>query len=416
MAPLASADEQERAVVGAVFVMTNATDPIRGNEVVMYRRQADGTLILHGYFPTGGLGSGPGFVPDLQADPLGSQGALILSKGHPGSLLFAVNAGSDEVSAFQVFDVGLLRVATVSSKTETPSLGHAYPVSLTSHGHLLYVLNADLLNAGANANITGFRVDQFGNLTPLPGSTRSVGTGGPIDAIPNVLRSPAQVQFSPDGDLLIVTVKDLGGPGPIYVFSVDKDGLPSQTPVFTLPGNGAVPFGFTFDARGHLLVTELFGAPQNVPPNPPLPFFNASAVSSYLLRGNRLEVISDSIGNGQTATCWIAVSGSYAYVTNTASNTITGYRIGRDGTLSLIDNDGVTATTNGLLLDIAVSSDGRFLYALQTGTGTIVFWKINEDGSLTFLGDVGGLRPVPETAPEGPFSTEGGSSAGLVVY
>src|SRR5438128_156143 len=146
--------------VGAVFVMTNAADPRRGNEVVMYRRQRDGRLILHGYFPTGGLGSGPGFVPGLQADPLASQGALILSRRHPRSLLFAVNAGSDEVSAFQVFDVGLLRVATLSSKTETPSLAHAYPVSLTSHRRLLYVLNADLLNGSVNANITGFRVDR----------------------------------------------------------------------------------------------------------------------------------------------------------------------------------------------------------------------------------------------------------------
>jgi hypothetical protein len=40
---------------GAIFVMTNSTDPVRGNEIGMYDRSKDGDLSLVGFFPTGEL-------------------------------------------------------------------------------------------------------------------------------------------------------------------------------------------------------------------------------------------------------------------------------------------------------------------------------------------------------------------------
>src|SRR5918999_1056071 len=82
---------------GAVFAMTNQPT---GNAIVAFSRASDGTLTPAGVFPTGGLGSGGG------PDPLRSQGSLILSGDEPGArvggqghqLLFAVNAGSNEIS------------------------------------------------------------------------------------------------------------------------------------------------------------------------------------------------------------------------------------------------------------------------------------------------------------------------------
>src|SRR5215831_13178522 len=70
-------DSQDGA--GAVFVMTNS---VKKNEVIAYRRSADGTLREEGRFATGGRGSGG------NNDPLESQGSLTLSRDH--SLLFAV--------------------------------------------------------------------------------------------------------------------------------------------------------------------------------------------------------------------------------------------------------------------------------------------------------------------------------------
>ena len=44
--PIATAEDQQEEGRGAVFVMTNSTDRVRGIEVVMYARDRDGTLTL----------------------------------------------------------------------------------------------------------------------------------------------------------------------------------------------------------------------------------------------------------------------------------------------------------------------------------------------------------------------------------
>src|SRR5437879_1539158 len=73
-------DSQWNRNGGAVFVMTNAADK---NEIIAYRRNADGSLNEVHRFPTGGRGSGG------NVDPLASQGSLTLTQDR--SLLLAVN-------------------------------------------------------------------------------------------------------------------------------------------------------------------------------------------------------------------------------------------------------------------------------------------------------------------------------------
>src|ERR1700680_841054 len=82
-------DEADEA--GAVFVMTNGVDK---NEIIAFRRNDDGSLQETRTFSTDGRGSGG------NVDPLGSQGSLVLSRDHLH--LFAVNAGSGELSVFRV--------------------------------------------------------------------------------------------------------------------------------------------------------------------------------------------------------------------------------------------------------------------------------------------------------------------------
>src|SRR3989442_1754208 len=69
---------------GAVYTLTNAAS---GNAVLAFERAGDGTLRPAGSFGTRGLGTGGG---------LGSQGALVSS--NDGRWLYAVNAGSNEIS------------------------------------------------------------------------------------------------------------------------------------------------------------------------------------------------------------------------------------------------------------------------------------------------------------------------------
>lgn len=137
---------------GAVYVLSNRPTE---NAVIVFHRTGQGALEPGGRYPTGGAGFGSG------SNPLGSQGSLILSADN--RLLFAVNAGSDTITAFAVTGDALRPVQTISS-------GGTQPVSLTVHGDVLYVLNA-----GGTPNITGYRIvpeaEQSKTLVPIDGST-----------------------------------------------------------------------------------------------------------------------------------------------------------------------------------------------------------------------------------------------------
>jgi 6-phosphogluconolactonase len=324
--------------VGAVYSMTNADD---GNEVVVYNRAANGALTLVGPVPTGGNGFGAGI------DPLGSQGSLTLSPD--GRWLLAVNAGSNDVSVFQVSPQGIELVDVVSS-------GGNFPVSLTIFHNLVYVLNA-----GPSPNISGFILSHTGGLVPLADSARSLGSG-----------MFAQVGFDPRGKVLVVTDRE---EHEILVYSVGKDGLPSDVPV-TSPSNGLGPFGFIFDNRGNLLVSEA----------------GSGAVSSYeIMPDGTLQVITASELNGQIATCWIAGKTRYAFTANTGSSSISSYAVeAASGAVSLIQ--AVAWQEDGTLpIDSAISVGGRFLYTLNAGSGGIGIFQIKPNGTLVPLGEIGGL-------------------------
>src|SRR2546430_1468109 len=75
------------------------------NEIIAFRRAVDGTLTPLGVYDTGGLGLGK--------PHLASQGSVVLSGD--GRWLFAVDAGSDELSVFAVGTDGLRLVDHVGS-------------------------------------------------------------------------------------------------------------------------------------------------------------------------------------------------------------------------------------------------------------------------------------------------------------
>ena len=322
---------------GAVYTLTNAA---AGNAVAAFDRGPDGTLTPQGTFASGGLGTG---------SLLGSQGALVLSEN--GKRLFAVNAGSNSVSEFAVRDDGLGLVTTAPS-------GGVLPISLTQHGRYLYVLNA-----GGAGNIAGFVLDHD-SIVPLTSQPLGSSTSG-----------PAQVQFAPDGHSLVVTGK---ASGTIDVYPVGHDGR-AGAPV-TSPSAGATPFGFDFDRRGNLLVSEA----------------GTGSASSYALADDgTAAAISAVIATHQGAPCWLVTSkdGRYAYTANGGSGTTTGFAVGHDGSLSLLDPTGVTANLGAAShpLDEAISGDGRFLYNLTDGLHEISAFRIADDGSLVPLGTIGGL-------------------------
>jgi hypothetical protein len=337
---------------GAVYLMTNQP----ANAIMVFNRSAQGALTPAGMFPTGGAG---GQAPSGNPlDPLASESSLLLSPDR--HMLFAVNAGSNEISVFSVGAGGL-------SLTDKVGSGGQTPVSLTLNHDVLYVLNA-----GGMANITGFSVSSSGNLSMLSGSTRTL-PGGAAAA-------PAQVSFSPDGDLLVVTEKMTNR---IDVYRVAHSGLTSG-PAAQM-SNGMTPFGFAFARPDILIVSEAFGGASM-----------QAATSSYRLpESGELRVISGSVPDHQTAACWVVVfgRGAYAYVTNTGSNSISGYAVGENGRLALLNDSGVTAATGPNTNPIDMALAGPFLYVHLSGPNgrRILGYRIESNGALTLLTNVSGL-------------------------
>ena len=57
--------------------------------------------------------------------------------------------------------------------------------------------------------------------------------------------------------------------------------------------------------------------------------------------------------------------------------------VSRDGSATLLDDDGVTATTRGNPTDVALSNHSRYLYARVAALNSIAVFRIESDGSLT---------------------------------
>ena len=319
---------------GAVYTSTNATS---GNAVLVFNRASDGSLTLQGSYPTGGLGSGTG---------LGSQSAIVLSQNN--HWLFVVNAGSNQISSFEVGSKGLSLVDVMNS-------GGIRPVSLTTHKDWLYVLNA-----GGSGNISGFMIGQDGSLLPIAGSTQPLSNGG-AGAAPGV----GQIAFNSEGSALVVTEKSTNLLDTYQVV----EGIAGAP--MTHASAGAVPFGFAFDRHNHAIVSEASGS-----------------VSSYAVADGGFQVISPAIVNTQVAACWIAISnnGKFAYTTNAGSGTISSYGIAEDGSLTLLQAVAGSTGAGSAPVDMAFSNNGQFLYTLSNAAHTITIFQMGADGSLGSLG------------------------------
>jgi 6-phosphogluconolactonase (cycloisomerase 2 family) len=167
----------------------------------------------------------------------------------------------------------------------------------------------------------------------------------------------------------LLYVLNAGAGGTITGFAVDHDGLvPLAGSTRPLGAGSSGPAQVSFSPNGRtLVVTEKA----------------SSTIDTY------------AVATHQGAPCWLVTSknGRYAYTANAAAGSISGFSVGQDGSLSLLDASGVTASLGATShpLDEAVSNDGRFLYNLTVGLHTISAFRIAADGSLTFVGNA----PVP---------------------
>src|SRR4051794_37764953 len=331
---------------GAVFVMNNSAER---NEILSFSRAADGSIQPVGAFATGGRGSGG------NNDPLESQGSLTLSQDH--SLLFAVNAGSGEISVFRVDGSSLSLSDKVSSSGSEPN-------AIAQYGDLVYVLNT-----GGGSKVVGFCLEGD-HLSQIDNSLAFFSTNTP---------GAASIAISRDGQFVAVTERLTNS---IDVFKVLADG--TLAPIVINPSVGPGAFSVSFTPSGDANVSETGGA-------------NGSAVSSYsVLPDGMLSPISGSVPTLGAANCWNAVTpdGRFVYVSNAGSSTISGFSIAANGSLSALPGTVVGANPAGATnLDLTVSSDGKFLYTLNSHNGTIGIFAIQKNGTLKNAGAAGGVTP-----------------------
>jgi 6-phosphogluconolactonase (cycloisomerase 2 family) len=341
---------------GAVYVETNEA-PI--NQVVVFNRAANGTLSVRQRVPTGGVGAPSpacAMPPRLPICPIvDSQGEVNLAAN--GRVVFAVNAGSNTISSFLETSLGLILI------DRKPS-GGIFPISIDSRGNVVYVLNQ------LSGNIAGFRFASNGTMTAIPGSTQSLSTPGPAGA-------GAEVRFDPSGRTLTASER---GTNRIDTFVLGGGGVAG--PAIAHPSAAVGPFGFAFDSRNHLILSNALSQ-------------MAGAATTYgETPGGGLTPIDNKSTSGG-APCWVVVTpdNRFVYITNTTTKTIARFGLGADGRLTLLGTTPTLNTPMGPILfptDEALSRDGRFLYVdipsvFGGDISRIDEYRVGANGDLTLL-------------------------------
>jgi 6-phosphogluconolactonase len=329
---------------GAIYVQTNAAP----NEVIVFRQADNGSLERIGSVATGGEGDA---TPHLQ-----SQGSVTLTGD--GQYLLVTNAASDDLSVFSVAADGSIELRELVHTGATPR-------SVAERDGLVVVLNT------GEPGLAAFRLHAEG-IVRMEGGDQELAAS---DA------DPAQVAFSPDGSMVVITER---GTDSIVTYQVTSDGTFGATS--EIASEGPTPYGFAFTSGGTLIVTEAFGAEKG-----------AAAASSYAIEDGSLVARTSSVGNGRSEICWAVVTPDdrFALTTNFADGAVSRYAIAADGSLSLEDaTAGVSVDGMPGLRDEALSSDGRFLYAIDADSGRIYGWSVDAEGSLE---PVGSWEGVPKT-------------------
>ena len=138
--------------------------------------------------------------------------------------------------------------------------------------------------------------------------------------------------------------------------------------------NGNGPFGLTFTQRNQLLTTENFGAAPG-----------QGGLASYAIneRTGTLTPLSPTVRNGQSDTCWVAITddNKYAFTSSFGDDGgISSYRVRPDGSLELLN--GQAATVGAGSSDVTLSGNSRYLYVKNSLQGTVTTFQIEDDGAL----------------------------------
>ena len=306
---------------------------------------------------------------------LASQGAIQVS--NDGRLLFAVDAGSNQVSVLRIQPDGALQLSQVLA-SNGPS-----PVSIAVHHNLVYVANA----GAVGPNFTGFTLNLFGQLQPLAHSTVSLANGSqPGDVLFQQRDRDERRRHASSATSQIDTFACVG-----------RSGLLAAAPGSPSPAQWLGPYG------------------SEIRPTNPQKLFVSNAhnvgagtgtVSAFnvAFNGSLQSIGAGPFADDQTAPCWIEIThdGQFLFTVNTASGEISRYAIAPNGSLTLLGSTPVSNTGGVGAVDARLSNDGRTLYVDESRLGAVGAFAVN-GGNLTEL-------------PSSPVALPAGASpAGIVT-
>ena len=357
------------APADTIYLESNST---AGNSIFAYTFNFTSAPVLKSTTPAGGIGV---FDPTFALGPFDSDQNLIENAN--GTLLFAVNSGSNTIAVFQIAADGSLSPVNGSP---FPS-GGSDPVSVGLKGNTLAVVNKaqDPAQAGTAAgaalpNYTTFNVSSSGELTPVHNSTVSVAAGS----------SPSQALVASQHDV-IFGADFLGGL--LQSFTLDGNGaldqnLPTALPssIFTGLTGGRLPLGM----RTHPFLPILY---VDITP------VSKVAVFTYDSHGN-LEFVR-TVDDPGTAPCWAVVNhtGTYLYVTNTGDNSIGVYSLADRLNPTEVQHFVMASDNGGAVFSTVIDRSDNWLYVSseQSASGA----SVTANAFHTLKIDANGLLSEP---------------------
>ncbi|KAH8176178.1 lactonase, 7-bladed beta-propeller domain-containing protein [Sarocladium implicatum] len=325
---------------GAAYLITNEDE----NMVVSFPRDKDGMLGQGSMISTGGAGSASidGSTNEPAAvDPLVAQSALTVAGKH----LFAVNAGSNTLTMFNIDPADPAKLTMVGAPVDLPG---EFPNTVAASrknrvvcvglsGATAGVSCAPFSGRGGIGAMDALRPFDLGQTTPPVGPTNTV----------------SQVFFSQDEQMLYTTVKGdpaVNNTGFLASFAVESScGQISSQAVMSSPDQTAVLFGSaSIPGSTDLFVTDAsFGAAV----------LSVNADSQATTKGR-------GVVEGQAATCWATISPATntAFVTDVAVNRLVEMSLDDASILNEID-----LSENGQSGMIDLAAAGKMVYVLAPG-------------------------------------------------
>ena len=361
------------APADTIYLESNST---AGNSIFTYTFNFTSAPVLKSATPAGGIGV---FDSTFALGPFDSDQNLI--ENSSGTMLFAVNSGSNTIAVFNIHGDG--SISPVSG-SPFPS-GGSDPVSVGLKGDTLVVVNKDQDPAQAGTavgailpNYTSFNVSPEGQLIPVPDSTVSVAYGS----------SPSQALIA-SRDNVAFGADFLGGL--LQSFNLDPNGaldqnLPQALPnsIFTGLTGGHQPLGM----RTHPFLPILY---VDITP------VSKVAVYTYDPQG-RLNFVRD-VPDAGAAPCWAIVNhaGTYLYATNTGDNSIEVYSLADPLNPSQVQHFVMDSNNGGAVFSTVIDHSDNWIYVSSEQSSANASVSANAFHALKVAADGTLSEPFPPT-------------------